>query len=187
MQFSKLTIIESLGSKLLIFPTLVDNLKNKDYNFLELLENWMRETEIILKNNNIAQCSKIAGLRSKIIAPLFDETGGRSAKKKQLHIAAESMYEIQNTILLVLEPYEKKVDEARDLLKHLLSVLQQSGAIKYTDEANFHDFINKIWKLFSTHEQLKSSTVRILTLVSQVDALRIIADEIELKEWKSCV
>src|SRR3989304_228052 len=177
MQVSKLTIIESLESKLLTFPALVDSLKNKDYNFLELLENWMKETETILKNNNIAQCSKIAGLRSKIIAPIFDETRGRSTKKKQLHIAAESMYEIQSTILSVIKPYEQKVSEARDLLKH-------SGAIKYTDETDFQDFINKIWKLFSTHEQLKSSTVSILTLISQVDALRIIADEIEIKEWK---
>jgi len=94
------------------------------------------------------------------------------------------MYEIQSTILSVIKPYEQKVSEARDLLKHLLSVLKQSGAIKYTDETDFQDFINKIWKLFSTHEQLKSSTVSILTLISQVDALRIIADEIEIKEWK---
>jgi len=184
MQVSKVTIIESLESKLFTFPALVDSLKNKDYNFLELLENWMRETEIILKNNNIAQCSKIAGLRSKIIAPLFDETRGRSVKKKQLHVAAESMYEIQNTILLVIKPYEEKVSQVRDLLKHLLSVLKQSGALKYTDETNFQDFIDKIWKLFSTHEQLKASTVSILTLISQVDALRILAEEIELKEWK---
>ncbi len=184
MQISKLTIIESLASKLLVFPALVDSLKNKDSNFLELLENWMRETEIILRNNNIAQCSKIAGLRSRIIAPLFDEPGGRSSKKKQIHIAAESMYEIQNTILSVMEPYEKKVNEARDLLKHLLSVLKQSGAVKYTDETNFQDFINILWRVFSTHEQLKSTTVSVLTLISQVDALRIMAEEIELTEWR---
>ena len=67
---------------------------------------------------------------------------------------------------------------------HLLSILKQSGAIKYTEETNFQSFINQIWKLFSTHDQLKSSTVKILTLVSQIDALRIIADEIEITEWK---
>lgn len=184
MQVSRLTIIESLESKLLTFPALVDSLKNKDYNFLELLENWMKETELILKNNNIAQCSKIAGLRSKIIAPIFDETRGRSTKKKQWYIAAESMYEIQSTVLSVIKPYEQKVTEARDLLRHLLSILKQSSALKYTDGTNFQDFINTIWTLFSTHEQLKSSTVSVLTLVSQIDALRIIADEIELTEWR---
>jgi hypothetical protein len=184
MQISILTIIELLKTKLLEYPVLVDSLKNKDYNFLELLESWMKETETILKNNNIAQCAKIAGLRSKIIAPIFDESRGRSTKKRQFHIAAESMYEIQDTILSVINPYEQKVNEARDLLKHLLSILKQSGAIKYTDGTEFQYFINQIWTLFSTHEQLKPSMVTVLTLISQVDALRIIADEIELTKWK---
>ena len=184
MQASSLSIIESLKSKLLTFPALVDSLKNKDYNFLALLESWMKETETILKNNNISECSHIAGLRSKIIAPIFDESRGRSTKKRQLHVAADLMYELQSTVLSVIKPYEQKINEVRDLLKHLLSVLKQSGAIKYTDETDFQDFINKIWKLFSTHEQLKPSTVKILTLISQVDALRIIAEEINLKEWR---
>lgn len=184
MQASKLTIIESLETKLLAFPDLVDSLKNKDYNFLALLESWMKETEAILRNNNIAQCSKIAGFRSKIIAPIFDESRGRSARKRQLHIASELLYELQGTVLSVLKPYEIKVNEARDLLIHLLSILKQSGAIKYTDEANFQNFITQIWKSSSLHEQLKPITVKILTLVSQVDALRIIADEIEITEWR---
>ena len=184
MQVSKLTIIESLKHQLTAFPDLVNKLKNKDYNFLELLENWMIETETILKNNNIAQCSTIAGFRSKIIVPLFEETKGRSQKKKQMQIAAESMFEIQDTVLNVLKPFEQKVSEARDLLRHLLNVLKQSGAVKYTDEVNFQDFINIIFKLFLTHEQLKLSMVGILTLVSQIDILRIIADEIELHEWR---
>ena len=184
MRISLLSIVESLKIKLLAYPYLVNSLKNKDYNFLELLENWMKEVESIMKNNNIAQCSKIAGLRSNIIAPIFDDSKGRSTRKRQLHIAAESMYEIQDTILSVINPYEKKVNEARDLLKNLLSVLKQSGAIKYTDGTDFQYFINLIWKLFSTHEQLKPSMVNILSLISQVDALRIIAEEIELTEWK---
>jgi len=184
MQISLLSIIEPLKNKLLEYPVLANSLKNKDYNFLELLENWMKETETILKNNNIAQCAKIAGLRSKIIAPIFDESRGGSTKKRQFHLAAESMYEIQDTILSVINPYEQKVNEARDLLKHLLSILKQSGAIKYTEGTEFQYFINQIWTLFLTHEQLKPSMVTILTLISQVDALRIIAEEIELTEWK---
>jgi hypothetical protein len=184
MQVSKLSIIESLTNKLFVFPDLVDSLKNKDFNFLELLEIWMKETEIILKNNNIPQCSKIAGLRSQIIVPIFEESRGRTTKKKQLLIAAQSMNEIQSTILSVIELYDQKVSEARDLIKHLLSVLKQSGAIKYADDTNFQDFVNLLWKILSTHEQLKSTTVSILTLISQTDTLRIIADEIEINEWK---
>lgn len=184
MQASILSFIESLKSKLLTYPALVDSLQNKDYNFLTLLESWMKETETILKNNNISECSEIAGLRSKITAPIFADSQKRSTKKRQLQIASEVLSELPSIILSVIKPYELKVNEARDLLKHLLNVLKQSGAIKYNDETDFQDFINKIWNLFSTHEQLKPSMVKILTLVSQVDALRIIAEEINIVEWR---
>lgn len=184
MQISSITIVESLKGKLLAFPALVNSLQNKDLNFLSSLEIWMKETENIMKNNNISQCSEIAGLRSKIIAPSFDVSQKRSAKKMQLHIASGLLYELQNIVLAVIKPHENKIDEARNLLIHLLSILKQSGAIKYTKEMNFQNFINQIWKLFSTHEQLKPSTVNVLALVSQVDAIRLIADEINLEEWK---
>lgn len=184
MKTSSLTIVESLKSKLLTFPALVDSLQQKDSNFLSLLQDWMKEAETILKNYNIAQCSEIAGLRSKIIAPLFAESKRRSTKKNQLQIASEVLYELQNIILLVIKPHEIKVNEARDLLIHLLSILKQSGAVKYSNGTNFQSFINQIWAIFSNHEQLKPGMVKILTLVPQIDALRIIAEEINLEEWR---
>ena len=184
MQVSLLTIIELLKSKLLEFPGLVDSLKNKDYNFLESLETWMKETETILKNNRISECAVIAGYRSKIIAPLFAESHKQSTRKRQLQIASEVLFELQDTIVSVIEPYETKVNEARDLLIQLLSIVKQSGAIKYTDQTDFQEFIISIWQLCSTHEQLKPGTVKILTLISQIDALRIIAEEINLDEWR---
>jgi hypothetical protein len=184
MQVSSLSIIELLKIKLLEFPGLVDSLKNKEHNFLELLETWMKETETILKNNKISECAIISGYRSKIIAPLFAESQKRSTKKRQLQQASEILFELQHTIVSVIKPYEIKVNEARDLLIYILSVVKQSGAIKYTDQTVFQGFINSIWQLCSTNEQLKPATVKILTLVSQVDALRIMAEEINLNEWR---
>jgi hypothetical protein len=184
MQVSSLSIIELLKSKLLEFPGLVDSLKSRDYNFLELLEKWMKETETILKENRISECAVIAGYRSKVIAPLYTEPQKRSAKKRQLEMASEIMFELQETIVSVLKPHEAKVNEARDLVIQLLSIVRQSWAIKYTDQTNFQEFIVSIWQLCSTHEQLKPGTVKILTLVPQMDALRIIAEEINLNEWR---
>lgn len=184
MKVSSLSIVESLKGKLLEFPVLVDSLKNKDYNFLELLEVWMKETEGILKQNRISECAVIAGYRSKIIAPSFAESQKRSVKKRQLQLASENMFELQNTIISVIKPYQIKVDEAWDLIIQILSVVKQSGAIKYTNQTVFQQFINNIWQLCFTHEQLKPFTVKILTIISQVDALRIIAEEINLDEWR---
>lgn len=182
MRTSSITIIESLKVKLLEFPILVDNLQNKDTSFLQNLQNWMREIELILKNNNISETSEIAGFRSKILAPLFSDDKSRSSKKRQISVASETLYEIQNTVLTVLKPYETKVNEARDIVLQLLIVLSQSESVKYNG-SDFQDFINKIWTLFSTHEQLKPSAAKILTLISQIDALRLIADEINLENF----
>jgi len=184
MQVSSLSIIESLKSKLLEFPVLVDSLKNKDYNFLELLETWMKETETILMNNRISECAVISGYRSKIIAPSFTETQKRSVKKRQVQVASEILFELQHTVVSVIKPYETKVNEARDLLLQILSAVKQSCALKYTNQTVFQEFINSIWQLCSTNEQLKPFTVKILTIVSQNDALRIMAEEIYLDEWR---
>jgi hypothetical protein len=184
MQVSSLTIIESLKSKLLEFPDLVDSLKNREFNFLELLETWMKETETILKNYKISECSVIAGYRSKIIAPLFAEPQRRSAKKQQWQLAAEQMFYLQETVITVIKPYETKVNEARELLVQLIGIVRQSGTIKYSDQSNFQEFIRSIWHLCATNDQLKPGAAKILTLVSQIDALRIIAEEIVLEQWR---
>lgn len=183
MQTSSLPILDSLKAKLLTFPALVDCMQNKDPDFLQFLERWMKETETILKNFNITECSEIAGLRSKIYSPLFTGSHGRSVRKKQLQIASELLYDLQKTILLVIKPHEIKVNEARDLLLQLLSILQQSGALKYSEDTGFQNFIYQIWNVFLTNEQLKPGTAKILSLVSRMDALRIIAEEINLEEW----
>ena len=183
MQTSSLPILDSLKAKLLTFPALVDSMRNKDPDFLQLLERWMKETESILKDFNITECSEIAGLRSKIYSPLFAGSQGQSVRKKQLQIASEVLYDLQKTILLVIKPHENKVNEARDLLLQLLSLLQQSGALKYSEANGFQNFIYQVWSVFSTHEQLKPGTAKILSLVSQTDALRIIAEEINLEDW----
>jgi hypothetical protein len=184
MQVSSLTIIELLSNKLLEFPGLVDSLRNKDSNFLELLEKWMKEVETILKNNRIAECAVIAGYRSKILVPLFAESQKRSTKKQQLQLSSEIMFDLQDTVLSVIKPHEIKVHEAKDILIQLLSIVKQSGALKYTDTTNFQEFIVRIWQFCSTHEQLKPGTIKILTLVSQIDVIRIIAEEINLVEWR---
>lgn len=183
MRTSAITIINSLKVKLLDFPTLVDSLQNKHSSFLIDLENWMKEIETIFKNNNIAEVSEIAGFRSKILTPLFSESSNRSAKKRQIQVASECLYAIQSSVLGVLNPYELKVNEAKDIVLQLLTILSQSESIKY-ENIDFQGFVNQIWSFFSTHEQLRPSTAKILTLVSQTDALRIIAEEINLDDFK---
>jgi hypothetical protein len=184
MKASSLTIIESLQERLFEFPALVDGLKNKDHNILDLLEAWMKEVENFCRQNKISEAAAIAGYRSKVIAPTFAEPQKRSAKKQQLQAAADAMFDLQNTVLTVIKPHEVKVQEARDLMNQLMGAIKQAGILIYHDGADFQGFVMNIWNICISTEQLKPGAARMLTLVPATDALRIIAEEIALDEWR---
>ena len=184
MQKSILDITYNLKSKLLEFPSIVNSLEKKDFNFLSNLMMWIKDTEEILKTYNISETSELAGLRSRILSPRFSDTRNASVKKLQIKIASEVLYDVQNTVLKVLKPYETKIDECRELIRQLLSIVNQTGAIKYDDNIEFQNFINGIWSVFINHNQLKPGAVKLQTLISKTDISRIIAEEIKLEEWK---
>jgi hypothetical protein len=84
--------------------------------------------------------------------------------------------------LAIVSPYEIKINEAREIVLQLLQILSQSDSLKFNN-ADFQGFVNQIWTVFSTHEQLRPSTAKILTLIPQMDAVRLIAEEINLEDF----
>lgn len=184
MQKSILDLTYKLKAKLIEFPSIVNSLEKKDFNFLTNLLTWIKDTEEILKTYNISETSELAGLRSRILSPRFSESRNVSVKKLQIKIAAEVLYDVQNTVLKVLKPYETRIDECRELIRQLLSIVNQTGAIKYEDSIEFQIFINNIWNLFINHNQLKPGAVKLQTLISNTDILRIMAEEINLSDWR---
>lgn len=183
MRASPLIITELLKKQLICFPELVDSLRAKDINFLKKFEAWLKESETILKNQNIADCSSIAALRSKLAVPLFSFEKRISVKKKQTQIASEILYDSQNILLNVLKPYELKVNSSRELIVQLLGVVKQTGAVKYNPGMGFQSFVDQLWAFVSANEQLKPGLIKVLTLVPYSDAKRLIAEVIEPGEW----
>ncbi|MEZ5046695.1 MAG: hypothetical protein R2831_06860 [Chitinophagaceae bacterium] len=183
MKISNLTIVEKLREKILVFPSIVDQLQQKDNQFILNLEHWMRDIENIFKNFNITDVSEIAGLRSKILSSSFERDNRLSSRKKQIKTASEVLYDVQNRVLTVYKLHEMRVEESRVLLVQLISIINQTGTLQYSQCANFNDFISKLWNSFYTLEQLRPSIHKVLSLVSQVDALRIIAEEVQIEMW----
>jgi len=179
MKNSILDTYESLLEKSLSIPDLVTLASKKDAKFLSEFDSWLKETESLLEKNRMAQCSEIAGLRSKIINARFDKNIVATKRRKHVwSVATEIVYDAQHTLLAVLEPIKHRLDEARDAISQLLGVAYQANMINR--EINFNDMIQELWKIFSTHEQLKGLVGKILVYVNKTDALRILADEIEL-------
>ncbi|SDC68663.1 hypothetical protein [Williamwhitmania taraxaci] len=182
MKKSLLNIVIPLRAQLLLFPAIVNSLERKEFDFLPHLDRWMKEVEAILVNNSIPDCAEVAGFRSKILAPAFAHTHKVSTRKQQVSVAAGVLYDVQNLVLNVLKPYEIKVGESRELISQLLSMVKQTGAVKY-ENGDFQSFINTLWNLFCTHQQLKPGAAKLQTLLSSADIMRLMAEEVEPSEW----
>lgn len=186
MKKSLLNIVYQLNEQLLAYPQIVDLLEQKDYNFVPKFYSWMKETEEILKNNGLSEVSEIAGLRAKILATRYSEDQRNSAKKQQSKVSAEILYDTQALVLKIIKPYEARVEECRELISHLLNIVNQSEAIRYNSESDdFQQFLNQLWTLFTNHQQLKPGAVKLQSYLSQQDILRIMAEEINLQDWQT--
>jgi len=178
MNTSNINIYNDLLKQSVKVPQLVTQSANKDNAFLSNFIQWLMETEEIMKRHNLAKCSEVAGLRSKIIAESYSIESKPSKKKRQLSAATSVIYEAQRNLLDVIEPIGNKIEESREAIRQLLSVAYQANMINLN--LGFNQMIPQLWSSFLLHEQLKGATVRILALINQSDALRILAEEIDL-------
>lgn len=113
MKKSIINLVNSLKAELMGFVKLVESLEKKDLYFIDKLLVWINRCEDILTTYNISEVSELSGLKSKILAPKFSDDRTVSIKKYQLKIAADNLYDLQNTVLKVLQPKEAKVEECR--------------------------------------------------------------------------
>lgn len=183
MKKSQFILVNRLKEKLKEFPYIVSSLEAKDPHFIEKLLLWLKAAEDIFSTNNISEVSEISGFRSKILAARFSDERGSNVKKNQIKIAAGILYNIQNTVLNVLMPYEQKMNECREITKQLLMIAAQTKALEYDKETAFEDFVKKIWQYILYEENLRAGAVRLKSVLSEIDITMLIADEIDLEEF----
>lgn len=178
MKHSHIDTYDNLLKQSLLVPELVTQAAHKDTSFLENLNRWLLDTEEVMRRHNIAKCSEIAGLRSKIIAVSYAREAKISKRKRLLSVATSIIYDAQGTVLSILEPIENRLEEARDAIRQLLGVAYQADMVN--PNIDFNAMVQTLWTTLSTHEQLKGAVASILVLVNRSDALRILAEEIDI-------
>ena len=183
MQKSYVTLEEEVRKLLLRFPDLVDSLQSRDDQFPRRFEHWLKEGEETMKKNGIVECARLAGFRSKLLIPLHEDKKKISVRKRQTQIASELLFDAQNTLLDLCKPIESRLNNCRDIINQILGVIHQTGSVRYDSNEGFEAFVNKLWSLLTTHEQLKPGMLKVFTLVSQGDARRLLAEEINLEDW----
>ena len=183
MKNSHIDSYENLLKQSLLIPELVTKAAHKDTIFLDNLNQWLLNTEEIMRKYNISKCSEIAGLRSKIIAVSYTKEAKTSKRKRLFSVATSIIYDAQSTVLSVIDPMESRIEEARSSIRQLLGVAYQTDMVN--PDMSFNQIIQTLWSTFSTHEQLKGAVANILVLVNQSDALRMLAEEIDITILKN--
>lgn len=183
MRKSQFILVTRLKEKLQEFPNIVSSLETKDPHFIEKIFTWLKSIEDIFSTDNISEVSEIAGFRSKILSAKFSDERGANFKKNQIKIAAENLYNIQNTVLNVLLPYEQKMNECREIIRQLLVLAAQTKKLTYNKDMDFEDFVKKVWQYILYDDNLKAGAVRLKSVLSEMDINMLIADEIDLEDF----
>lgn len=183
MRKSQYILVSQLKEQLQKFPGIVSSLEKKDHHFVEKIMLWLKASEDILSTYNISEVSEIAGFRSKILAAKIIEGRGTNIKKNQTKAAADALYDIQNTILTVLTPFERKMNDCREIAKQLLVLTAQANVLNYNQSIPFEDFIRSVWLYMLSENNLKMGAVKLKSILSEMDILMLIGDEIELSDF----
>lgn len=183
MRKSQFILVSQLKEKLLEFPAIVSSLEKKDPYFIDKIMLWLKASENIFSTYNISEVAELAGFRSKIIAARMVEGRGTNIKRNQIKTAAGILYDVQNTVLSVLTPYEKKMNECREIVKQLLVITAQTHTQIYNQSQPFEDFIRKIWIYILSDNDLKIGAVKLKSLLSEMDIFMLMGDEIDLSDF----
>lgn len=183
MKRSIVHLARMLKAKQLEFPALVSSLERKEFSFMQDLVSWIKHTEQILADNNNSGAAELSGLRSRILAPRFSDERRASTKKLQLKIAAEVLYDVQHAVALELGPIEARVEEARVLVRQLLAIVAQSGAVVFDAAKPFEMFIDEIWRFVGANDQLKAGAIKLRSSLPSADIPILIADEVNTEDF----
>lgn len=178
MQKSTVKLVAELSRLLLAFPALVNSFERKQPQVLLQLTTWLREAEDLLSAFGHVSAAELAGQRSKLLQPVYQDDRRGSLRKHQLALAVAMLFDLQATLQQALMPYQQKLQQSRELIRHLLSVIRQSGALNYADAASFELFVQQLWQLIGQHEQLKASAVQLRSWLSEQDVVLLLAEEV---------
>ncbi len=177
MQKSIVHLVNELTALLLGYPAVVSLFERKQPQALLQLTTWIDSAEQILSSYAIVSSAELAGLRSKLLQPVYDDEHRGTLRRQQLKQAVTILYDVQSCVQQALLPYQQKLQQSRELLRQLLSIVSQSRAIQY-DGHNFEALVQQVWQLIGQHEQLNAGAVQLRSWLSQQDSILLLAQEI---------
>ncbi|MBU2112816.1 MAG: hypothetical protein KKE94_03470 [Gammaproteobacteria bacterium] len=178
MQKSTVHLVNELTRLLLQFSPMVSQFERKQPQALVSLQDWIAQAEQLLSSYGIVASAELAGLRSKLMAPVHRDEHRGQLRRQQLREAVDMLYPLQQCVQQALTPYLQKIQQSTDLIRHLISVISQSGAVHYNAALGFDSFVQQLWQLIGQHDQLKAGAVQLRSWLSQQDITLLLAQEV---------
>ena len=176
---STLQLTRQLSDALLQLPALVRLFERKSTQALPQLIAWIDATESTLTGHRLVAAADIAGYKSRVLAPMFDDDKRGTLRRRQTAAASALLHELQHSVQDALQPHAAKVEQARGIAQQLLQIVAQSGAVAWDPASSFEDMVDRIWLLCSGHDQLKPFVAQMKTLLSGDDIRLLLAEEID--------
>ncbi len=183
MQRSILPWVQQTSDLLLQLPAIVSAFERRSPQSLEDFLRWIDRAESQLSANRMVEAAQIAGYKSRILAPAYDESKRATLRKRQTAVAVAALYDIQNTVQGALEPSAAKLRQAREIARLLLQIVAQNNAVEYDAKVGFDTLIAQIWALCLRHEQLKPHAIQMKSLLPSDDIRLLLAAEIDLSDF----
>lgn len=185
MQKSTVHLVAQLSNLLLRYPALVTLFERKQPAALAELSSWIEQAEQLLSSFGVVSAAELAGLRSKLLVPVYNDEHRGSMRKQQLKQAVDILYAVQACVQQALTPFQQNLLQSRDLTKQLLSIVSQSKAVRYDSSVSFDSFVQQIWQLIGQHEQLKAGAVQLRSWLSHQDVILLLAEEINPEDFQA--
>jgi len=180
MRQSKINIVKELNKQLMKIHHLANLVEQKHSEGSTSFRSWLFETEEIMTKHNLPQVSQLATLRAELANYI---PKAKHKRKDFFNYVARLLSQAQDDVWQTCELFNQKTQQATDLVKQLITLVAQAKVLKFEPHTDFTAFLENIWLFCNRHEQLKSITIQILSLINKSDVLLIMAEEIDLNDF----
>lgn len=166
-------------------PVLISRYEAHDSGFVEATKRWFRDAEEILKRNKAPQVSELAAMRGVIIAAedgirdpsLIVEQGVRSSKIPAA-VASISLKRAQEILNMMMEPFNRSLDEAQSIMRKVMVISGQSGLLTpfYNPDGALKIQAADIWRYLVEVANIGDGLMRVLSLISFEDAVCLMTE-----------
>jgi hypothetical protein len=162
---------------------IIDLYERGDFSFPDVYLNWLRESEKLLEENNKPEQSKVASIRSQVLAAkkgIFNQNIQIKNKSINNIVSTVSIFTFQNSqeiLYNVLAKDVEKLKNAETIINQVMLVALQNNIIDKNSLLNTtQGNLFAIWNAFNSNAELKKGLNQVLLTISYVDAI-IILDE----------